>query len=231
MFTRPEHNIIFEALQRIDARLFLDAQCYFGGGTAIVLQNGEYRLSLDIDFLCSDKDGYRELRSLMVRGVRNIFGDGIEVDPRHDAKTDQYGLRARFSLAGQPIKFEIIREGRIDVDGEIDPNLGVPALCIRDQFAEKLLANADRGLDRSVVYRDAIDLGMLVRRTGELPRDAVEKAVAAYGDDIEAKLKQVLAILSDPAPRRHVAEVMRMELEAVDAAVAALEGATAERFG
>ncbi|MBM3349738.1 MAG: nucleotidyl transferase AbiEii/AbiGii toxin family protein, partial [Betaproteobacteria bacterium] len=29
-------------------------QCFFGGGTAITLRHGEYRESVDIDFLISD---------------------------------------------------------------------------------------------------------------------------------------------------------------------------------
>lgn len=42
----------------MDATLLESSRCYFGGGTAIVLMYGEYRLSLDVDFLCSDVDGY-----------------------------------------------------------------------------------------------------------------------------------------------------------------------------
>ena len=41
-------------------RTFLEqCHCYFGGGTRIVLELGEYRESKGIDFLCSSRDGYR----------------------------------------------------------------------------------------------------------------------------------------------------------------------------
>lgn len=38
------------------------AKCYFGGGTAIALRFGEYRESVDIDFLVFDRTGYGTLR-------------------------------------------------------------------------------------------------------------------------------------------------------------------------
>jgi hypothetical protein len=82
------------------------------------------------------------------------------------------------------VKFEIIRESRIEVDGEMDAVLDVPTLLYRDMFAEKLLANSDRCMDRSVAYRDAIDLGKLVQHCGGIPEDALAKVREAYGPDI-----------------------------------------------
>ncbi|MEK1933203.1 MAG: hypothetical protein AAAC47_26190, partial [Pararhizobium sp.] len=41
----------------------------------------------------------------------------------------------------------------------LDDELGVPTLLPADMFAEKLLANADRCVDPSVNYRDALDIG------------------------------------------------------------------------
>ncbi|MEO9632426.1 MAG: nucleotidyl transferase AbiEii/AbiGii toxin family protein [Sulfitobacter sp.] len=64
MFQRKHHNDILNALRCLDGDLLLDAECYFGGGTAIVLNLGEYRESVDIDFLCASKEGYRKLRKL-----------------------------------------------------------------------------------------------------------------------------------------------------------------------
>lgn len=58
VFRRPEHWLIAEALAAMNAPLLVRTRCYFGGGTAIVLQNDEYRLSLDVGFLCADRDGY-----------------------------------------------------------------------------------------------------------------------------------------------------------------------------
>jgi hypothetical protein len=73
-FRRPEHRIIGEALALMDRDILTANKCWFGGGTAIVMKFGEYRRSLDVDFLCADADGYRELRTHAVeRGMRAFF--------------------------------------------------------------------------------------------------------------------------------------------------------------
>ena len=59
MFKRAHHNRILQVLQAFDPSVLSEAKCYFGGGTAIVLQLEEYRESVDIDFLCSDIEAYR----------------------------------------------------------------------------------------------------------------------------------------------------------------------------
>jgi hypothetical protein len=57
MFKRPHH-------QRI-AHVLAQHHCWFGGGTCIALRYGEYRESVDIDFLISDAAGYREIRQML----------------------------------------------------------------------------------------------------------------------------------------------------------------------
>lgn len=59
---RPGHDRVAEILGNLDADFLLRANCYFGGGTQIVLANGEYRESRDVDFICSSRDGFRILR-------------------------------------------------------------------------------------------------------------------------------------------------------------------------
>ncbi|MGH8194109.1 MAG: nucleotidyl transferase AbiEii/AbiGii toxin family protein [Woeseiaceae bacterium] len=41
---------------------------------------------------------------------------------------------------------------------EIDKTLGIPTLRRECAIAEKFLANADRGLDESILSRDLVDL-------------------------------------------------------------------------
>ena len=62
MFERTHHQRIAQVLAALDGTLLRRYQCWFGGGTAISLRMGEYRESIDIDFLVSDPEGYRELR-------------------------------------------------------------------------------------------------------------------------------------------------------------------------
>ena len=208
-FDRPQHTIIHSALQSMDAAFLERSRCYFGGGTAIVLMHQEYRLSLDVDFLCADVDGYRELRSAITEsGAPAVFGSGVQT--LREFVTDQYGIRGIVSLQGQPIKFEIVREARIPLSGAMVADLGVPALSIESQFAEKLLANADRCLDKSVANRDAIDLGYLVQGHGSIPTLSVEVAEKAYGSAVLRAIGQSLERLHTKEGARHAAETLQM---------------------
>ena len=223
-FQRPQHQVIQAALQSMDSALLGRCHCYFGGGTAIVLLHGEYRLSLDVDFLCADVDGYRELRSLISdHGAPALFGPDIKTI--REFRSDQYGIRGILSLADQPIKFEIVREARIPLDGLIIEGLGVPVLSAESQFAEKLLANADRCLDKSVASRDAIDLGYLLLETGSIPSAAIEVAERAYGKDVLKAVGRALEQLAKPKELEHSAETLRMQQSDVAAAARRLRAA------
>lgn len=61
-------------------------------------------------------------------------------------------------------------EGRISISGALDPQLGVPVLDRVDMYAEKLLANADRALNRSQMGRDLIDLAMMIKAWARYPQ-------------------------------------------------------------
>lgn len=220
-FERPEHKNIGEVLHLIHRDVFARNRCWFGGGTAIVLKYGEYRVSEDVDFLCSDADGYRELRTAATQlGHRAFFPPPIE--PAREFKIDQYGLRTAIRLNGQTIKFEIVREGRIVVHGEFDRDIGVATLKTTDMFAEKLLANADRCQDRAVAYRDAIDLGILILNHGAIPGGAVAKAEAAYGVDIGRKVEWVTNHMIPSDRVAWAAETLQMDPLLAEKAIAAL---------
>lgn len=221
-FSKPEHVIIADVLRRMNHRMLMDNKCWFGGGTAIVLRFGEYRRSLDVDFLCSDTDGYRELRNALVgKGPGALFPD--DVRSVREVRADQYGIRMFLEHRGLPIKFEIVRESRITVEGETDPVLQVPTLLVRDMFAEKLLANSDRCMDRSTAYRDAVDLGRLVEATGSIPDEALAKAIAAYGDDIERKAVWVVEKLSGREELLNASEALQMDHQVAARAIASLK--------
>jgi hypothetical protein len=91
---------------------------------------------------------------------------------------------------------------------------------------EKLLANADRCQDRSVAYRDAFDLGMMIEHFGALPSEAIEKAKAAYGSDVEHKLVWVTDRLEDDAERQAAADALEMESATASLAVSAFRRET-----
>jgi hypothetical protein len=187
---------------------------------------GEYRLSLDVDFLCSDADGYRRLRGAAVeKGLPAFFSPPVL--PIRDFRADQYGIRTVFGINDQQIRFEIVREARIALNGALHPGLNVPVLAVEDMFAEKLLANADRCQDRAVAYRDALDLGMLLGAYGACPETSIAKTEQAYGADIGRKMRWVTGKLADVAELRHAANVLQMDPELAIAAIDRLRAETA----
>ena len=137
-----------------------------GGGTAIVLQLEEYRESVDIDFLCSDIEAYRTLRSAI--SAPNSLGTLMRTPIQYgrEVRTERDKISTRALVDEIQIKVEFVLEGRIKITGAVDSEVGVPVLDRTDMYAEKLLANEDRCLDRSVMNRDAIDLAMMIHYWG-----------------------------------------------------------------
>ena len=161
MFKRAHHNRIQSLLTALDADFLGRNNCFFGRGTAIVLALDEYRESIDIDFLCASQDGYRELRNTITNvSLGAIFARPVEL--AREVRADRYGIRTFLLSDGVPVKFEIVSEGRIHIDGFIDPATGVLTLSRTDMYAEKLLANTDRYNDKAVASRDIIDLAMMM---------------------------------------------------------------------
>lgn len=54
MFERPLHQRIAAVLNALNGVLLKEHGCLFGGGTVIALRFGEFRESVDIDFLISN---------------------------------------------------------------------------------------------------------------------------------------------------------------------------------
>ncbi len=224
MFDRPHHNAIAQVLKALDADLLLRAQAWFGGGTAIVLKLGEYRESVDIDFLCASQDGYRLLREATFGGsLDKVLAPGTGVNVLREVRADQYGIRTQVEAAGTRIKFEIVREARVDLSGEMDAQLGVAVLKRADLYCEKLLANADRYADTAVLSRDMIDLSMMISRWGPIPEAAWEKAEAAYGRAVRAAYDEAVAMIRSPVWLKTCIEGMAIE-DKIAAEIAALHG-------
>lgn len=184
MYSRPHHLRVQRILESLNADLLLRNQCLFGGGTAIALTHGEYRESVDIDLVVSSKAGYRELRGLVnSAGIEALMSRPLPL--RREARIDQYGIRCAFDVDGMAVKFEIVLEGRVELQDPLpeDRVNGVWALTMRDKVATKLMANADRWADDSVWSRDIIDLAVLANGQGADPA-GVAAAVQAYGSSV-----------------------------------------------
>ena len=95
--------------------------------------------------------------------TQSSFGDLFHKDIElvREIRADMYGIRTFLLVDDQPLKFEIISEGRIDLGGVATEPFPVRLLDRSSCFAEKLLANADRGRDESTRSRDIIDLAFM----------------------------------------------------------------------
>lgn len=194
LFKREHHLRIAVLLQSLDGDALAVRGCLFGGGTAIVLSHGEYRESVDLDFLVSDSVGYRDLRLLLTAGgMQKIAKPGSNLTQLREIRADQYGIRTLLDASGVAIKFEIILEGRIELESfrPEDRICGVATLAPLDMTTTKLLANSDRWADDSVFSRDLIDLAMLAPSPRTL-KNGIEKASKAYGESIKRDLAKAI---------------------------------------
>jgi len=68
MFKREIHQKILTVLSHLNVEFLRSCRAYFGGGTLVSMEHGEYRLSQDIDFRCPMDDGYRLRRRKVAQG-------------------------------------------------------------------------------------------------------------------------------------------------------------------
>jgi hypothetical protein len=195
--TRPRHATVVAALRALDGEFLRECKCWFGGGTRIVLELGEYRESEDIDFLCADPAGYRALRSTISdRSLGRIAARPLVLE--REVRADRYGIRTVLGVGSAQLKFEIVLEGRIELSGAAPTLFGAACLSHADCFAEKLLANADRWRDDSVLGRDVIDLAFMIQ--GWSSAEAIAGAAlarGAYGEVIDRALSDAAQHLLD----------------------------------
>jgi hypothetical protein len=166
----------------------------------MALRFGEYRESVDIDFMVSRVDGYRQLRQRLMgpEGLRAITRPGQVLNPSREMRADQYGVRTLLQVEGADIKLEIVLEARIELEAPCpdDRLCGVATLTPLDMATSKLLANSDRWRDDAVLSRDLIDLAMMAPPK-KLLRRALDKARAAYGDNVVADLAKAIENLRE----------------------------------
>jgi hypothetical protein len=179
-FRIGHHQLIHRVLEGLNCDFLSECRAYFGGGTLISLDLGEYRTSNDIDFICAVGSDYRKLRNAISdRNPRILLKDNSDLQIERFT-ADQYGIRMAMAIDGVTIKTEIIAEARFELDSPRQPSWSpVECLSISDCFTSKLLANADRYADASVHSRDLIDLAFL-RNDRSIPSLAIDKAEAAY---------------------------------------------------
>jgi len=220
---REQHRLVMQVLQAMDADFLARHKCWFGGGTRIVLELDEFRESVDIDFLCADPDGYRAIRET----VTNVsFGKMFNVQPEllREVRADRYGVKSWLKIAEQPIKIEIVSEGRIKLAGCHIDSLPVPVLTRADCIAETLLADTDRGRDSVHRSRDLIDLAYMAAAWPDAGFSAaLSSAQSAYGSSVLRELHWALVKLKETEYRQLCAESLALEFpERLDEGIARL---------
>lgn len=196
MYRREHHNRIASLLGQLNAGLFKETGCFFGGGTAIVLLLDEYRESVDIDFIVSNRDGYSRLREVFhLQGLTELFVGTPPACDKVVTERDKILLWLETD-SERPIKMEIVFENRIDIEGE-ESAWGVPVLSKVDMFAEKLLANTDRWGDSHSMNRDILDLAIMIDKWGPIPQQAWTKAEKAYRSAVYDAFGQAVMRISD----------------------------------
>ncbi len=235
MFEREHHQRIAAILKRLDQQMLVKNRCLFGGGTAISLRHGEYRESVDIDFICSSGDGYREVR----QAVNELDPSWLFQKPVtivRKPRVDQYGIRLAAAIDDTPVKIEIIFEGRIALRDPLPQDMieGVWSMTDEDLVATKLMANADRYADDVMMSRDIIDLAMTTS-DGILIPAGVAKARKAYGTSIDKAMARGKDLLLERIGRlaKCMADMkMLMPVEDLRARIERLEiGAAAPSTG
>jgi hypothetical protein len=191
-FRKPHHRAVAAILSTMNVPFLERARCYFGGGTCVALLLDEFRESRDIDFLCSSRDGFRQLRETVTEGsLGRILRRKVPL--AREVRSDRDGIRTFITAGDLRIKFEIVLEARIDLKSASDRFLGVPVLDLECLSAEKFLANADRGLDESAKARDVIDLAFLAAHYGvKTLEPGMRLAETAYGSAVRHYLDLVL---------------------------------------
>ena len=200
-WTQPHHAKVMRILRMMNPEFLMDARCFFGGGTRIVMELGEYRRSDDMDFMVSDLAGWRNIRSQV---TNQSFGPIFNEEPTlaREVRADRYGIRTFVVMEGQPIKLEIIHEGRHDLGGQTLPGWPVPVMGRESLMAQKLMATTDRGLDRRFHFRDVIDLAFMVASWGNEPFvEGMGMAERAYGEVVRKGLVEALRMAVDQPAR------------------------------
>jgi Nucleotidyl transferase AbiEii toxin, Type IV TA system len=206
-FLRPHHLAVASVLEAINPSFLAESQCFFGGGTCIALMLGEYRESRDIDFLCASRPGFRRLRETVTEtSLGKILRRPLEL--AREVRADRDGIRTFIAIDNLRIKFEIVLEARIDLQGANTRFLGVPVLTLECAIAEKLLANTDRGLDESTKSRDLIDLAFLAAHYGAEPfGPGIQLAETVYGNAVRRQLD--LSLVKTTADPRYLSNCAR----------------------
>jgi len=189
------HQHIAAALKNFNADYLAQHRIIFGGGTRIALELDEFRESVDIDFLCPNKEAYRAVREQ----VSNLtLGQLVKQDFHYvrEVRADRDAVRTLIKYQNTIIKLEFVSFDNYELGFEYNlDKFPVPFLEQTSCFYTKLLANSDRKLTEP--FKDIFDILAMYRVWGKIPEQAIVCAESHYGQkvvipDLILALKDVL---------------------------------------
>lgn len=192
MYQLNHHNAIRQALAHFNSAYLAEHNILFGGGTRIALELGEFRESVDIDFLCPNKDSYRAVRTIITnKTLGPIVND--ELHYIRDIRSDRYAIRTAIIIEDVKIKLEFISSDNYALKAQIPSPFNVPCIDHNSCYLTKLLAHCDR-VDEPQP-KDLIDLLMMYTHWGEPSEQVWENVQSHYGDKprevLMAKMEKV----------------------------------------
>ena len=174
-FKIARHNVIREIiLNHLDRRLIEDNDFYFGGGTLCSMKFGEYRESVDIDFLSCSRSGAVQLK------LNSASLTDLPLWQNREPKVDKDGVRMWCEYNGVCFKLEFIFESRIKF---LRPERfrDILSLDSVSLMACKFLANSDRGYTAFEAPKDITDILAIYGAEPQALRPAWDIAFDAYG--------------------------------------------------
>lgn len=207
------HQIIESALNEFNADFFCANNIVFGGGTRIALELGEFRESVDIDFLCPNRDSYRAVREQVMNTTLGLL---VKKDFTYvrDIRADRDAVRTIISHKGIKIKLEFVSFDNYDLKSCFDTTkFPVPFLDKTSCFYTKLLANADRKLVSP--YKDILDIIAMYKAWGNIPNEAIKLAENRYGKKVivPSLIESINALIKNEKEYEKVAKGLKMKEE------------------
>lgn len=183
-FRFPLHNSALRLIHgHLNLELIESCNLYFGGGTLCSMRYGEYRESVDIDFLCSDHEKMRNL---------NINYEKISDLPKaRDSDFMRDSVRLWLKFEEQIFKVEFVKEYRIPLQAERFQ--GILSLTPTSLLACKLMANVDRGAPSSYQHlKDMVDITAVYMDSPNLLKPAWDIAHGYYKEWLDTRTAQTL---------------------------------------
>lgn len=199
-YTQPHHQLIEQLLQGFNHEYLGSHNILFGGGTRIALELKEYRTSVDIDFLCANKEAYRAVRRQV---TSQSLGELVRREFTYvpEIRFDRYGVRTFLEQNGEQVKLEFVAFDDYQLAKDARNSLfPVPFIDQTSCFTTKLLANADRAGQKP--YKDMFDIVAMAAAWGPIPDSSLRTAANHYSEKVVIQgLKKALEGFSDNLER------------------------------